>query len=208
MGLVAFYRDQIVPRFIDKACAGPELREWRDRAAAGLAGTVVELGFGSALNVGSYPPEVTEVLAVEPSIVGRRLGQKRIADVSVPVTFVGLRGETLSLPDDSCDGALCTFTLCTIDGVDQALAELRRVLRPGGRFHFLEHGSAPDPGVQRWQRRLEPFQLVLADGCHLTRDPVTLVSDAGFRVEESESRYTPGPKPWTFFTLGRAVNPD
>ena len=119
----------------------------RDRAAAGLSGVVVELGFGSGLNVASYPPEVTLVQAVEPSEVGRRLSETRVAEGRVPVAFAGLRGESLELPDDSCDGALCTFTLCTIPGVEQALDELRRVLRPGGRFHFLEHGLAPDAGV-------------------------------------------------------------
>ena len=126
----------------------------------------------------------------------------------MPVDFAGLRGESIELPDDSCDSALCTFTLCTIPGVEQALLELRRVLKPGGRFHFLEHGLAPDEGVQRWQRRLEPMQLALADGCHLTRDPATLVAgDAGFELESVESDYAKGPKPWVYMTFGRAVNP-
>jgi ubiquinone/menaquinone biosynthesis C-methylase UbiE len=201
------YRHQVVPRFIDVACGSSAMKPGRDRAAEGLSGVVVELGFGSGLNLASYPAEVTRVLAIEPSEVGRRLSQKRVAAVAVPVEFAGLRGESLDLPDDSCDGALCTFTLCTIPGVEQALSELRRVLRPGGRFHFLEHGVAPDDGVVRWQRRLEPLQLALADGCHLTRDPVQLVRDAGFELESVESAYAKGPKPWVYMTLGRAVNP-
>lgn len=200
------YRHQFVPRFIDLACGSPEMRVGRDRAAAGLSGVTVELGFGSGLNVASYPPEVTLVHAVEPSEVGRRLSERRIAESPVPIVFAGLQGESLVLHDDSCDSALCTFTLCTIPGVEQALSELRRVLRPGGRFHFLEHGLAPDEGVQRWQRRLEPVQMALADGCHLTRDPATLVRDAGFRLESVESAYMRGPKPWVYMTLGRAVN--
>ena len=126
----------------------------------------------------------------------------------MPIIYSGLRGESLELDDDSCDSALCTFTLCTIPGVEQALAELRRVLRPGGRFHFLEHGVAPDPSVRRWQHRLDPAQKTLADGCHLTRDPVALVEDAGFEIESVKRGYARGPKPWVYFTTGRAVNPD
>ena len=201
------YRRQFVPRFVDLACGSRAMRAGRDRAAAGLSGVMVELGFGSGLNVASYPPEITRVHAVEPSEVGRRLSEPRIAESSVPIDFAGLHGESLPLPDDSCDSALCTFTLCTIPGVEQALGELRRVLKPGGRFHFLEHGLAPEEGVQRWQRRLEPVQMALADGCHLTRDPAALVRDAGFRLESVESAYLRGPKPWVYMTLGRAVNP-
>jgi len=201
------YRRQIVPRFIDIACGSSAMKAGRDRATEGLSGVTVEIGFGSGLNVASYPPEVTLVHAVEPSEVGRRLSEKRVAASSVPIDFAGLRGESIELPDDSCDSALCTFTLCTIPGVEQALLELRRVLKPGGRFHFLEHGLAPDDGVQRWQHRLEPLQLALADGCHLTRDPAALVRDAGFEIESVESAYAPGPKPWVYMTVGRAVNP-
>lgn len=119
----------------------------------------------------------------------------------------------LSWPDDgvledaSCDGALSTFTLCTIPGVEEALAEVRRVLRPGGRFHFLEHGLSPDASVATWQRRLEPLQKRLADGCHLTRDPNELVRAAGFEIERSESRYATGPRPWTWMSEGAAVKP-
>lgn len=202
------YRRQVVPRFIDVACGSSAMKAGRDRAAAGLSGVTVEIGFGSGLNLASYPAEVTIVHAVEPSEVGRRLSTKRVAAAPMPVDFSGLWGESLELDDDSCDSALCTFTLCTVPGVEQALAELRRVLKPGGRFHFLEHGLAPDDSVRRWQRRLEPMQMALADGCHLTRDPATLVRDAGFRLESVESAYAPGPKPWVYMTLGRAVNPD
>lgn len=201
------YRERVVPRIVDVACGSSMMRPDRDRAAAGLSGVVVELGFGSGHNVASYPPEITLVRAIEPSELGRRLAADRIAGSSVPVEFAGLRGESLDLADDSCDGALCTFTLCTIPGVEQALLELRRVVKPGGRFHFLEHGLAPDEGVVRWQHRLEPAQKAFADGCHLTRDPVALVSAAGFEVESFESAYAKGPKPWVYMTVGRAVNP-
>lgn len=174
---------------------------------AGLSGTVVEIGFGSGLNMAAYPPEVHLVYAVEPASTARRLAERRIAASPVSVEHVARRGESLPLDDDSCDGALSTFTLCTIPGVEQALAELRRVLRPGGRFHFLEHGLSPDPSVATWQRRFEPLQKRLADGCHLTRDPSELVGAAGFEVERVESRYAKGPKPWTWLTEGAAINP-
>jgi len=123
------------------------------------------------------------------------------------IVHVGLDGQSLPLDDASCDGALSTFTLCTIPDVAAALQELRRVLRPGGRFHFLEHGVAPDATVASWQRRLEPWQKRLADGSRLTRDPVALVRAAGFVVERHESRFARGPKPWSYMTEGFAVSP-
>ena len=120
---------------------------------------------------------------------------------------VGLDGQRIPLDENSCDGALSTFTLCTIPNVAAALAELRRVVRPGGRFHFLEHGRSPDARVATWQRRIEPVQKRLADGCHLTRDIADLVEQAGFELEQVSSRYAKGPKPWSWFTEGVAINP-
>lgn len=204
---MGIYRDRILPHIVDRACGTPELREWRHRVTAGLAGTVVEIGFGSGLNVEAYPADVDLVYAVEPAAVARGLAEPRIAAGHVRVEHVGLDGERIPLPDDSCDGALSTFTLCTIPDVDAALAELRRVVRAGGRLHFLEHGRSPDAGVARWQRRIEPFQKRLADGCHLTRDPADLVRGAGFELEQVNSRYGTGPKPWVWLTEGVARNP-
>ncbi len=140
-------------------------------------------------------------------IQGLSDSRRRIESSSVPVELVGLDGQSIPLPDDSCDDALCTFTLCTIPDVNAALAEVLRVLRPGGRFHFLEHGLAPDAGVAAWQRRLEPLQRRLADGCHLTRDPVELVRGSGFILDDVDQRYGVGPKPWSWFTRGVAVKP-
>ena len=204
---MGFYSTHIVPRFIDKALGTPAMQQGRDAVAAGLSGTVLEIGFGSGLNVASYPPEIELVYAVEPALTARKIAVPRIAASPIPIQYAGLHGETVALDDNSCDGALCTFTLCTIPGVEQALAELRRVIKPGGRFHFLEHGLAPDAKTQTWQRRLDPLEKRLADGCHLTRDPVELVKAAGFELEFVHSEYTKGPKPWVFMTFAQAINP-
>jgi ubiquinone/menaquinone biosynthesis C-methylase UbiE len=192
---------------IDRACGTKELLDWRTKVAAGLSGTVVEIGFGSGLNMAAYPVDVSLVYAVEPAEVARKLAADRVAASSIRVEHVGLHGESIPLDDNSCDGALCTFTLCTIPDVERALAEVRRVVKPGGRFHFLEHGRSPHVKVTTWQRRLEPVQRRLFDGCHLTRDPAELVSAAGFQLERVESRYASGPKPWAWFTEGIAINP-
>lgn len=204
MGL---YREQLLPRLVEVACGGAQMERWRARATDGLHGRVVEIGFGSGLNVPVYPDAVTEVLAVEPALVARERAAGRIAASHATVTHVGLDGQTLPIDTDSCDGALSTFTLCTIPDVERALAELLRVLKPGGELHFLEHGRSPDPKVARWQTRLEPMQKRLADGCHLTRDPVELVEAAGFTVLRHDSRYAKGPKPWTWMTSGVAIAP-
>ena len=205
---MGFYRERILPVLVDRACGTAGLRRWRAELSSGLSGRVLEIGFGSGHNVDHYPSSVERVFAVEPSARAFRIAQKRIERSPVPVELVGLDGQSIPLPDDSCDDALCTFALCTIPDVDAALAEVRRVLRPGGRFHFLEHGIAPDPGVAAWQHRLEPIQRRLADGCHLTRDPVYLVRGAGFVLDDVAQRYGVGPKPWSWFTRGVAVNPE
>jgi SAM-dependent methyltransferase len=146
------------------------------------------------------------VLAVEPAMVARKLAAKRIEVGGVKVEHIGLDGQDIALEDASCDSALSTFTLCTVADPAKVLSELRRVLRPQGRLHFLEHGLSPDESVARWQHRLDPWQSRFAGGCHLTRDAVTLVSGAGFQVVRAERRYAKGPKPWSWFTVGAAVN--
>lgn len=201
------YNEQVVPRLVEWACGGAGFDEWRARTTEGLAGRVVEIGFGSGLNLPHYPPEVETVLAVEPAIVARRRAERRIREAHAHVEQVGLDGQALPLDDASCDAALCTFTLCTVPDPARALSELLRVLKPNGTVHFLEHGLSPDPGVAKWQHRIEPFQRRLFDGCHLTRDPSSLAEQAGFVMERNEQRYVKGPKPWSWFTLGVAAKP-
>jgi SAM-dependent methyltransferase len=201
------YREQVLPRLVDRMCGAAGFDRWRAQAVEGLSGRVVEVGFGSGLNVPHYPPDVDVVLAVEPALVARRLAEQRIRASSVRIEHVGLDGQEIPLDDASCDAALFTFTLCTVPDPSQALSEVRRVLRPGGAVHFLEHGLSPDPGVAKWQRRLEPMQRRLADGCLLTRDATTLVEGAGFVMERNEQRYVRGPKPWSWMTIGIAAKP-
>src|SRR5262249_53185436 len=148
--------------------------------------------------------------AVEPSDLGWKLSEKRRARAAVPIARVGLDGQRLEAPDDSYDAVLSTFTLCTIPDVRAALAEVRRVLRPGGTVHVLEHRLAPEPRVVTWQHRMEPLQMRLAAGCHLTRDVPALLTEAGLRVERLEQSYLPGPgiaKPWGYGTLATATKP-
>jgi len=195
------WTEHVVPRLADRSLRSPEIGELRTLACAGLSGRVLEIGFGGGLNARWYPSGVTAVSAVEPSDVGWRLSEPRRAASPVPVERTGLDGQRLTEPDDTCDSALSTFTLCTIPDAAAALEEVRRVLRPGGPLHVLEHGLSPDPEVQRWQHRLDPLQRRLAGGCHLTRDVPSLLTTAGFVVEVLEAAYLPGPglsRPWTY----------
>ena len=203
---MGFYREQVLPRFQDKVMARNATRPVRARVCAGLHGEVVEVGFGTGLNARYYPAEVTKVLAVEPSGVCMRIAEPRIARSAAPVEVAGLDGERLDLPSEAFDAVLSTWTLCTIPNLPAALDELRRVLQPGGVFHFVEHGHAPDAGVARWQRRLEPLNKRLAGGCHLTRQIDESITKAGFDIDRLDAYYFKGePKPFGYTFEGRAT---
>jgi ubiquinone/menaquinone biosynthesis C-methylase UbiE len=207
---MGWWTERVLPRCMDRALSTGQVMELRHDVCGGLLGRVLEIGFGSGLNVGAYPAAVTSVDAVEPADLAWRLSGGRRERSPVPVERVGLDGELLAAGDASYDAVLSTFTLCTIPDVAAALAEVRRVLRPGGTFHLLEHGLSPDARVARWQRRLDPLQGFVAGGCHLTRDLPALVTDSGLHLERLEQAYVPGPalsKPWSFGTLGVAVRP-
>ena len=205
MGL---YGDRVLPRIVDVACGRKSSNDLRNRVCEGLYGRVVEIGFGSGLNIPFYPDSVDGIAAVEPADLGWKLAGKRLAESSVPVERCGLDGQSLPLADDSCDTALSTWTLCTIPDAIAALHEVRRVLKPGGTFHFVEHGLAPDDEVQKWQRRLDPLQQRLFGGCHLTRPILDLLTRAGFTVTDVDIFYDEGsPKFLTAQSLGVAVAP-
>jgi ubiquinone/menaquinone biosynthesis C-methylase UbiE len=205
MGL---YGEHVLPRIVNVACGMKVVEPLRRRVCEGLAGDVVEIGFGSGLNVPFYPGSVTQVAAVEPVDLGWRLAAKRLRETSVPVARSGLDGQSLPFEDDSFDAAISTWTMCTIPDIDAALRELRRVLKPGGSLHFVEHGLAPDEPVRRWQHRLEPMQKRLFGGCHLTRRVADLLTTAGFTITELDVFYEEGtPKPMGAESLGVAQSP-
>lgn len=191
---VNFYEREVLPRLIDVVLGNREFAAYRARANAGLEGEVLEIGFGSGTNVPFYPAEVTRVVAVDPAEVGQKLAAKRLARCPIPVEFVGLDGEELPLGDASVDHVLSTWTLCSIPNVERALAELRRVLKPGGTVHFCEHGVSPDAEVRRWQERLTPIQRRLFGGCHLDRAIDQLVVGSGLVLETLDTSYQRGPK--------------
>ncbi len=205
---MGIYAEQLLPRIINVACGMKSSEPLRARVCAGLHGRVLEIGFGSGLNVPHYPTAVTSVAAVEPADTGWKLAQKRIDEARATVERIGLDGQSVPLPDDSCDTAVSTWTLCTIPDVARALQEVRRILKPGGTFHFVEHGLAPDEKVKRLQHRLEPVQKKLFGGCHLTRQIPDLLTDAGFTITEMDVFYEDGaPKFLAADTLGVAIAP-
>ena len=199
------WREQVVPRIVNVALSNKESTKWRERVCAGLHGDVLEIGFGSGLNVPHYPEAVTSVSAVEPSELGRRLAADRIKASSVPVEFAGLDGQQLELPNDRFDSALSTWTLCTIPDAVAALREVNRVLKPGGSLHFVEHGRGPTESLVRWQHRIDPFQKRIAGGCHVSRPITELLEAGGFTVEQLENAYAKGePKAWGYLYVGVA----
>ena len=196
-----FYESRILPKLMNTVMNTDENTKIRARVCADLDGTVVEIGFGSGLNVPHYPPGVHTVHAVEPIARSLALAADRIKAGAAHVVHTSLNGEHIDLPDRSADAVLSTWTLCTIPNLDAALAEIRRVLKPGGALHFVEHGISPDARVARHQRRIEPINKALVGGCHLTRDIPSLLVSAGFTVDTMTTYAHPkDPKAfgWTF----------
>lgn len=205
---MGIYNDKVVPRIIDKACGMKAMRPHRERVCEGLSGDVIEIGFGTGLNIPYYPATVTKVAAIEPADLGWELAEKRLAAATVPIERSGLDGQSLPFADNTFDAALSTWTMCTIPDVEAALQELRRVLKPGATLHFVEHGLAPDEKVQRWQHRFDPLQQRLFGGCHLNRPIVDLVEHAGFTITDVDRFYEKGaPKFMAADSLGVAVSP-
>ena len=203
---MGFYRDAIFPRLMNKVMDNENTREIRERVCGGLAGDVVEIGFGTGLNLPHLPASVTSLRAVDHLQVGAKIGASRLAASPVEVEFAGLDGERLPFADESVDAVLSTWTLCSIPDATAALREVRRVLRPGGALHFVEHGASPEDGVRRWQDRLDPIQRRFAGGCHLNRDIPVLIDAGGLRVKKLDTYYAKGePKAFGWLFEGIAV---
>ena len=204
MGL---WGSHVLPRLVDRALNTPEVNARRALVCSGLRGRVLEIGFGSGLNVAHYPESVADVLAVEPSDLAWRIAQPRIAASGRTVERAGLDGEHLAVEDESVDAVLATYTLCSIPDVDAALQEVRRVLKPDGTLHVLEHGLAPQPDVQKWQHRLQPIQSRFAGGCHPARPIDVLIKNSGLKIANLDLRYGSGPRWVSYLYRGRAVRP-
>lgn len=203
---VGFYGRHVFPRLMNALLDTEETRRIRAEVCAGLSGEVLEIGFGTGHNLPFLPAAVTRLLAVDPMSNGRQLAAERLARSSVQVDFVGLDGQELDLPDASVDAALSTWTLCSIPDAVAAVREVRRVLRPGGALHFVEHGLSPDEGVARWQHRCNGIQNRLACGCNLQREIPAIIAEGGMVVADLDVFYAKGdPKifGWTF--QGRAT---
>ncbi|MGZ5393185.1 MAG: class I SAM-dependent methyltransferase [Mycobacterium sp.] len=189
------------PRVMNMACNTRETRRIRAEVCGPLAGEVLEIGFGTGLNLPHLPSSVYRVVAVDPLERGRELAADRLAATPVIVDFVGLDGQSLELEDNAADAALSTWALCSIPDPVAAVREIGRVLRGGGLFHFVEHGRAPDPGVRKWQDRLNGVQRRVACGCNLNRDIPAIIEKGGMTVTTLDTFYAKGdPKVagWTF----------
>jgi ubiquinone/menaquinone biosynthesis C-methylase UbiE len=202
---MGFYENRVLPHIINIAINTKAVKEERRRCLEPLEGTVLEIGFGTGLNLPFYPAAVTRVVGVDPSASSARLARKRIAASRFPVELIGLSAERIPVADASFETIVSTFTLCTIPDVRQALGEMRRALAPGGRFHFAEHGVADDPKVRRWQDRLNSMQQKICGGCHLNRPIPALIEQAGFEIEQLDTGYLKGaPKFGAFMYRGVA----
>lgn len=204
MGL---YRRYVLPRMIETFCAQPPMTELRSRYVPRAAGDVLEIGIGSGLNLPHYGEQAHSVTGLDPAAELTSLARERAATARPDVSVLEVSGEEIPADDARFDSIVCTWTLCSIPNVYRALSEMRRVLKPGGSFYFVEHGLAPEAGVQSWQRRLEPLWKVIGGGCHLTRKTDELLEDAGFVLAELDSGYQPGPRWAAFMTHGVAVKP-
>jgi len=189
---LSFYETRVLPHLLNVSMKTKALEAERRRCLEPVKGTVLEVGFGSGLNLPHYPRSVTKVVGIDPSERSAKLAKRRIAAAPFVVETVGLSAEKITVADGTFDSVVSTFTLCTIPDVMNALQEMRRVLRPDGRLYFVEHGRADDPNVVRWQERLNFLQQRVFGGCHLDRRIATLIENAGFQIEHLENGYLKG----------------
>ena len=201
-----FYDQHVLPHLIDFACGMGAVMKTRAQIVPQAEGRVLEIGIGSGLNLSFYDPaKVSVIVGVDPSAAMQKLAQQRAAEISIPVEMIALELGQIQAADASFDSIVCTFTLCTIPDAMAALQEMRRVLKPGGKLLFSEHGLAPDLPVVRWQHRLTPLWKPFSGGCHLNRDIPALIRAGGFNIGQLDSSYLKGPRPMTWVSRGWAV---
>ena len=202
-----WYEEHVLPRAVDVVLADATAGRWRATVCADLTGEVLEIGFGTGRNLPYYPDAVRRVLAVEPSETAWHRAHGRVAAFAGTVERVGLDGASLPLADASVDAAVSTWTMCTVPDIASALAEVRRVLRPGGELRFVEHTLAPSERVARVQRGIQPVWGRVSGGCHVDRDIVGLLEQSGYTVRLSYAGYVAGgpATPWSRFVTGSAT---
>lgn len=204
----SWYQRHILPHALDFACGLPMVGRQRQLVVPRARGRVLEIGIGTGLNLRYYDQSrVTQIVGLDPALELHPLARERMAQAGLKVELLGLSAEKMALPDASFDTVLLTYTLCTIPDPLAALQEMRRVLAAGGQLLYCEHGRAPDESVRRWQQRLQPLWGKLAGGCHLGRDIAGLLQAAGFVLPDLQTRYLPGPRPFTFHYWGVAIVP-
>lgn len=200
------YDRYVMPLLIDACCGMKAVQKQRARLLPRAEGRVLEIGIGTGRNLPFYDPAKLESLqGLDPAGQMNQKARRRASAAGLEVELLTLSAEAIPAPDASYDTVVCTFTLCTIPDPVKALREMRRVLKPGGRLLFCEHGRAPEASVQAWQDRLTPWWKPIAGGCHLNRDVPAMLRDGGFRATEIESSYLKGPRPLVWVTRGVAV---
>lgn len=203
---MSLYERFVLPRLVHCVCGLETHRRQRLKVVPMAAGDVLEIGFGSGLNLAHYDPAaVRRVWALEPSAGMWDLAWEAVRRSALPVELLQVSAEEIPLPDESVDTVVMTYTLCTIPDAPRAITEARRVLRPGGTLLFCEHGAAPDERVRRWQERINPLWRRLAGGCNLNRHAPSLLEAGGFRIAELTTLYLPGWRVASFNSWGSAV---
>lgn len=205
---MSFYENRILPTLLDLACSTKPILEQREKVVPAAEGRVLEMGIGSGLNLEYYNPDkVTEIVGIDPSEGLGRKAARRAANLPFPVRHIRIEGEEMPVDDGEFDTVVVTYTLCTIPDAVAAMEKARRVLKPGGRVLFIEHGQAPDDNVRKWQDRLDPVWSVVAGGCHLNRNIPEILKDSGFRIDSLETMYLPKTPRFGGFNYWGAATP-
>lgn len=202
---MGFCQNVVLPRLVHYSMTNRELLPYRRRVISVAEGRVLEIGIGSGLNLPLYPAAVREVIGIDPSPRLLTMARQTAGHCTCAANLIEASAEEIPLDSHSVDTVVTTWTLCSIHGADQALSEMRRVLKPGGQLLFVEHGLCPEEPVRRWQDRLTPIWKRIAGGCHLNRPIRTLIESAGFKIAHIETGYAKGPRPMVFMYEGRAV---